>query len=125
MKIPIADGYPIIDLMTLEILARIKAWSGEEKKNLYRTRVWQKIAKIIKAYDRNECVCCREAGKHSAAQLVHHVKNVKEHSDLALSTTYTEDGKVYRQLVSVCKQCHEREHEKDSEMKVELTIERW
>jgi len=40
--------------------------------------------------------------------IVHHVKHLKEFPELALSNYYTDrDGSRHRQLISVCRACHE------------------
>lgn len=56
--------------------------------------------------DNYECQYCKELGKYSRAEIVHHIKHLKERPDLALSIY---DGEE-RQLISCCKLCHELQH---------------
>jgi 5-methylcytosine-specific restriction endonuclease McrA len=56
--------------------------------------------------DNHECQICKRKGRYRRADIVHHVKHLKDRPDLALSIW---DGEE-RQLVSVCRQCHEDLH---------------
>ena len=58
--------------------------------------------------DHYECQRCRERGRYRRADIVHHVKHLRDRPDLALSIWDPETGE--RQLISVCKTCHEEEH---------------
>ena len=56
----------------------------------------------------------------------HHVKHLRQRPDLALSIWDPDTGA--RQLVTVCKACHEREHPESLRRSVPaapLTAERW
>ena len=75
--------------------------------------------------DHFECQVCKRSRRYSAAKLVHHVKHLKERPDLALSVW---DG-AERQLISVCKSCHEKLHPESQRQYAKptkpLTPERW
>ena len=58
--------------------------------------------------DRKECQHCKAKGKYRRGYIVHHVKHLRERPDLALSIYDEETGE--RQLVTLCKLCHEEEH---------------
>ena len=58
--------------------------------------------------DHRECVRCRERGRYARAEIVHHVKHLRDRPDLALSIWDPDTGE--RQLVSLCKACHEEMH---------------
>lgn len=77
--------------------------------------------------DRYECQLCKARGRYSRAEIVHHVKHLRDRPDLALSIWDPDTGE--RQLVSVCKTCHEQEHPEALtryEPKREpVTAERW
>lgn len=77
--------------------------------------------------DRRECQMCRARGRHSRATIVHHVKHLRDRPDLALSVWDPDTGE--RQLLSVCKACHEREHpesfRQNAPQTQPLTTERW
>lgn len=77
--------------------------------------------------DMNECQLCKARGRYSKATIVHHVKHLRDRPDLALSLFDPDTGE--RQLISVCKTCHEREHpeslRQQAPKKPPLTPERW
>lgn len=70
---------------------------------------WVSLSAYVREkLDRNECQLCKERGKFRRAELVHHVKHVKKFPHLALDIYYVDsDGQRKRNLISVCKDCHE------------------
>ena len=63
--------------------------------------------------DKFECQLCKAAGKvcsssQGARLIVHHVKHLRDRPDLALSIFDPDTGE--RQLITVCKACHEKLH---------------
>lgn len=110
-------------------LAELRKLIAAGKENLFyewpewlRTRAWALYL------DRGECTRCKQRGRYTPAEVVHHVQHLRDRPDLALSI-YDEDGK--RQLVSLCRACHEHEHPErlrpawTAKQKEELTKERW
>ena len=76
--------------------------------------------------DRGECQLCKARGRYARGTIVHHVRHLRERPDLALSIWDPDTGQ--RQLVTVCKACHEREHPESLRRSVPaapLTAERW
>lgn len=79
--------------------------------------------------DNYECQDCKARGHHTPATLVHHIKHLKERPDLALSI-YDPDTKE-RQLVSLCRHCHELRHPEALKqygwavIRLPVTEERW
>lgn len=79
--------------------------------------------------DHGECYLCRtRRHRYRKAVLVHHVKHLKDRPDLALSLFDPDTGD--RQLVSLCRACHENEHperrwRKITVARVPLMTERW
>ena len=97
-------------MISAEQLNKLLLWieKGEEHR-FYLTGWWKAICKEVKRIDRNECQICRNVHKRfRRGTLVHHVKHLKDRPDLALSIFDPDTGE--RQLVLVCKQCHEDEH---------------
>ena len=90
---------------------------------------WDKVRDAALKLDRGECFLCRTRRKrYRKAALVHHVKHLKDRPDLALSLFDPDTGE--RQLVSVCRACHEDEHPERRWRKImaaraPLTTERW
>lgn len=94
----------------------LAAWIGEliEEGKLYRfykTPEFRKIrAEVLRDYH-NECKRCRERGKYTRAKVVHHVHEVRDRPDLALTRWVREpDGSITENLIPLCQNCHEVEH---------------
>lgn len=85
------------------------------------------VRQAVLKLDNYECQICRARGKYSRGSIVHHVKHLRERPDLALSIFDPDTGE--RQLVTVCKACHEEEHPESlrrcAPSKPPLTAERW
>lgn len=77
----------------------------------YSWKPWKRLRASVLRLDHNECQLCKAKGRYSRAEIVHHVKHLKDRPDLALSIW---DGEE-RQLVSVCRRCHEELHPESME----------
>lgn len=97
----------------------------------YVSSRWLRKREEILRMDRYECQLCKQRGRYRKAELVHHVNHVKDRPDLALSDEFVgADGVRRRQLISVCRECHETvchpERMKKSSRKSRFTTpERW
>ena len=117
--------------MTDELLQwLIRKIAADQADDFYRTYEWKQKSKEVRRLDRNECQKCKERGRYRRAELVHHVNHVKDRPDLALDIWFTApDGTRQRNLISVCKTCHEEEHPEQLQQapKAETfsTPERW
>lgn len=86
-------------------LPRVSRWQHNP---FYDTPEWRAKRDEVLRRDHGECYYCRLRGHYSPAVIVHHVLHLEDRPDLALSDTYTDEhGKEHRQLVSVCRDCHE------------------
>ena len=110
-------------------LARLEALIAEGREaEFYSWTPWEQTRLKVLALDKNECVRCRQRGRYAKAVLVHHVHHLTDRPDLALSI-YDEDGR--RQLISLCRACHELEHPErlrpawTAKQENPLTVERW
>lgn len=67
-------------------------------------------AEIFEDYH-NECKLCAQRGKYVRAKVAHHVHEVRDYPELAL-TRYIKkaDGTIEENIIPVCFQCHERIH---------------
>lgn len=74
----------------------------------YNGAAWEHMRQAVLKMDRYECQRCKARGRYHKAEIVHHVKHLKDRPDLALSIYDPDTGD--RQLISVCKQCHEDLH---------------
>lgn len=76
--------------------------------------------------DKCECQDCKARGIYTKATTVHHNQFVKKHPEQALEIWYTFQEKKYRNLVSLCHECHEARHEyRKKKKKNLLTEEKW
>ena len=92
--------------MTAKMIQQLIA-SGNIHK-FYVSPEWRRLRREVLAADKGECQICKAKGFYKPANHVHHVNYVRKHPELALSKTYVDDdGNVKRNLVSVCKECHE------------------
>lgn len=79
----------------------------------YKTDEWKGLRADILAEQHNECELCRARGEYSRASVVHHVIEVKDRPDLALSRTYIDSqGRVCVQLMALCFDCHNKVHKR-------------
>lgn len=106
-----------------QLLALLAA--GDEAK-FYSWPEWLSRRAEVLRLDKHECQICKAKGRYRKAAIVHHVKHLRQRPDLALSIW---DGQE-RQLLSVCKSCHEDEHpeafKQNARAKAPLiTEERW
>lgn len=116
-----------ISAMRLRQLSALIAVGKEA--SFYDWPEWDERRREVFAMDHNECVRCRDL-RHRVrrAQLVHHVKHLRDRPDLALSVVDPDTGE--RQLVSLCRPCHEDVHpergwRRESPARAPLTAERW
>ena len=88
-----------------------------------REGVREKVLRL----DHYECQRCKARGRYARAEIVHHVKHLRDRPDLALSIFDPDTGE--RQLVSLCKACHEAEHPEAltryEPTREPVTAERW
>lgn len=113
----------ISPLLLNKLVTLIQA--GEEYK-FYSWPEWRDRRREVLRLDHYECQRCKVLKrKYTKAKIVHHVKHLKDRPDLALSIF---DGNQ-RQLVSVCKDCHEELHPESQRqfrtLAVPITEERW
>lgn len=117
-----------VPVMTPEKLARLTAMLAAGRENVwYNSGDWAAVKAAVKQIDHNDCLICKAMGRRRAAHIVHHVRHLRDRPDLALSI-YDPDTGV-RQLISVCKDCHEMLHPEAQRQyrphAVPVTAERW
>lgn len=114
--------------MTPDKLARLEALLSAGRENVwYNSSDWGTVREAVKQIDHSDCLICKAMGRRRAARFVHHVKHLRDRPDLALSIYDPDTGA--RQLISVCKDCHEMLHpEAQRQYRPHfspLTAERW
>lgn len=93
--------------------------------SFYRSTKWAKTRQQVLKLDHYECVYCKERHRHSRAEIVHHKWHLDEYPQYALDIWVGDE----RNLVSVCRWCHENvchpERLKKTKPEPPLTQERW
>lgn len=117
-----------IPAMTPDKLARLTAMLAAGRENVwYNSGDWAAVKAAVKQIDHNDCLICKAMGRRRAAHIVHHVRHLRDRPDLALSIYDPDTGA--RQLISVCKDCHEMLHPEAQrqyrQRTAPLTPERW
>lgn len=78
---------------------------------LYKSEEFQELRAQVLRDHHNECAECAKRGKYRRAKVVHHVHEVRDRPDLALTRWVMEpDGTLTENLVPLCQECHERAH---------------
>ena len=76
----------------------------KESQKFYESKEWRRLRKIVLKMDKYECQECKTVGRYTKATTVHHVNHLRDKPDMALNI-FDELGN--RNLISVCKSCHE------------------
>lgn len=123
-------AYPAgpVPLMTPNKLARLTVMLSTGRENVwYNSGDWAAVKSAVKKIDHYDCLICKAMGRRRAACIVHHVKHLRDRPDLALSIYDPDTGA--RQLISVCKDCHEMLHPEAQRQyrphAAPVTAERW
>ena len=74
----------------------------------YATPAWRQKRRYILLRDRHLCQCCLRQGKMTKATTVHHKQHFDRRPDLGL---------VDSNLESLCRVCHEAEHDNRKQQK--------
>lgn len=79
----------------------------------YKTEEWIKLRNEVMQELHNECQMCSGRGRLTKADCVHHVNEVRERPELALSKYYIDrEGNEQRNLLPLCNTCHNEVHDK-------------
>lgn len=118
--------------MTQDALEKwIKQLIAEDKLyKFYKCKEWRQLSEAVMKENNYECQHCKKRGFHTPARSVHHVQWVRRHPRLALSRTYVYNGVTYNNLIPLCEDCHNKEHDKGKGWKKEnknkfVNEERW
>lgn len=114
------------------MIKNLEQWINELIKDkelwkFYKSKEFRHLKEEVLREQHYECQECKKLGKITKADTVHHVQHVRKHPSLALSKYYTYQGKKYRNLIAVCKSCHNKLHPEKHKPKKDIFIneERW
>lgn len=100
----------------------------------YHSKYFKAVKREVLREQHYECQRCKERGKLTIVKpsrkrsgVVHHVQYVRSHPELALSKYYYDRfGNKYIQLMVLCNECHEIEHERAYKREPKyINEERW
>lgn len=107
-------------ILTKEHINWIKSLIASDKMvKFYQWKPWRELRLVALERDNHECQVCKRKGKYSKGRNVHHLIEVKERPDLALTLS---------NLETVCIQCHNIIHDKrlkNDKRKPFVNDERW
>ena len=100
--------------------------ANNDLSQFYNSTGWRNLSKYVIHKFNNECYKCKTLKKYAPAEVVHHVRQLKRYPELAYKLTYIDDNHIEQlQLIPLCRECHEREHNRLHEPPPPLTAERW
>lgn len=77
----------------------------------YKSEEFQELRAQALRDHHNECAECAKRGKYRRAKVVHHVHEVRDRPDLALTRWVREpDGSITENLIPLCQEHHEMAH---------------
>jgi len=108
---------------------------ADELWKFYKSKDWIRLKRQVLSDQHHECQVCKAKGivtrydeNGKLLQTVHHVNHVRVHPELALSRYYVdEQGHKQENLLTVCKVCHNRLHDRFEGSKPSgfMNTERW
>ena len=79
----------------------------------YKSKEWIELRDEVMHDNHYECQECLKRGRYTRADCVHHVNEVRQRPDLALSKYYTDhEGNKQKNLIPLCNRCHNEVHDK-------------
>ncbi|PWA08648.1 endonuclease [Pueribacillus theae] len=73
----------------------------QEARSFYKSKKWRQCREVILCRDNFLCVDHLKKNQVVAAQMVHHIKELRDYPELAFEPS---------NLVSLCLSCHEKRH---------------
>lgn len=97
-------------MFTTEQIKKLIAAGNEYA--FYNDYYWRKLSHAIIREQHGECQICRSRGRYGKGTITHHVNHLKDRPDLAYARYYiADDGSRQRNLIAVCRNCHEALHQ--------------
>lgn len=113
--------------MTKEQIEYVKRCiTDDDMHRFYIWKAWLHKRKEVLVLDHEECKDCKANGIYTKATTVHHNQFVRMHPETALDIFYEYKGVKYRNLISLCHDCHEKRHKRRRKKKdYVINKERW
>lgn len=90
----------------------------------YLSKEWKKKRLEVLRLDKYKCQHCKARGILTPATTVHHRWERREFPQYQLDIYVEANGRTQRNLISLCRDCHEAEHNRFGNSE-QLTEERW
>ena len=101
----------MIDITKEYLIKWINELANEQKiYRFYQTVEWRSLRAEIMHKHHNECYKCRQYGKITKADTVHHVYHLRDYPEYGLSEEIYIDAKKIINLIPLCNSCHNIEH---------------
>ena len=88
--------------------------SEDKVERFYFSDEWKELRQEVLEFFHYECQECLKKGIYTKADCVHHMNEVIQHPELALSRWYVDliTGETKPNLVPLCNACHNQVHDK-------------
>lgn len=84
----------------------MNSYMEEERKKIYRSERWKRL-RALKFANNPLCELCQKEGRTTPAEDIHHIVSFMTATDHGTRYQLAYD---YDNLMSLCKQCHQRQH---------------
>lgn len=84
----------------------VNSYMEEERKKIYRSERWKRL-RALKFANNPLCELCQKEGRTTPAEDIHHIVSFMTATDPGTRYQLAYD---YDNLMSLCKQCHQRQH---------------
>lgn len=84
----------------------MNSYMEEERKKIYRSERWKRL-RALKFANNPLCEMCQKEGRVTPAEDIHHIVSFMTATDPGTRYHLAYD---YDNLMSLCKQCHQRQH---------------
>lgn len=85
----------------------------QESRRFYKSNDWLRCRELVLIRDKHLCQRCLDNKRITKADVVHHIKELKDYPELGLEES---------NLVSLCHKCHNNEHKKGKKQKNESAV---
>lgn len=85
----------------------------QEARSFYKSKAWEKVRRLVLIRDNYLCQSCLIDKKIIKADVVHHIKELKDYPELGLEMT---------NLISWCHSCHNRHHKLGNKTETDIQI---
>lgn len=105
-----------LEVWIQELIEKDELW------RFYKSKEFRHLKEEVLKEQHYECQICKEQGHITKADTVHHIQYVRKHPELALSKTYLYMGKEHRNLIAICKSCHNKVHKEKGRIRRTIKV---